>query len=153
MLSCPCHKESDFVLSTGHGDWCDHWKQCVWFVPGEGLSITKDEEVCLHAVHNDISVSYNIKSPRSRNKTRQYGFNGKDFKLLLPPERIAIYGDSEWRHTMFSAISTAVRIKISLTNPQKKQNKNFHILDMNGIPHSYREELIHYALLQMTVSS
>ncbi|KAH0974015.1 hypothetical protein GBA52_015914 [Prunus armeniaca] len=87
--------------NTSHGDWCDHWKQCVWFVPGEGMSITKDEEVCLHAVHTDISISYNLKNQASRNEIMQYGFKNGDFKLILPPERIAIYGDSEWRHTMF----------------------------------------------------
>lgn len=144
------------LLLIGHGDWCDHWKQCVWFVPGEGMYVKKDEEVCLHAVHTDISISYSIKSPVSRNKSMQYDLTGRDFKLILPPERIAIYGDSEWRHTMFKAISKAVRIETSLSHhlPKRKNKiKNFHIFDRNCILHRYREELIHYALLQMTVSS
>ncbi|CAL2259330.1 unnamed protein product [Prunus armeniaca] len=98
--------------NTSHGDWCDHWKQCVWFVPGEGMSITKDEEVCLHAVHTDISISYNLKNQASRNEIMQYGFKNGDFKLILPPERIAIYGDSEWRHTMFSAISNSLQGRV-----------------------------------------
>ncbi|XP_034217275.1 protein arginine N-methyltransferase 1.6 isoform X2 [Prunus dulcis] len=98
--------------NTSHGDWCDHWKQCVWFVPGEGMSITKDEEVCLHAVHTDISISYNLKKQASRNEIMQYGFKNGDFKLTLPPERIAIYGDSEWRHTMFSAISNSLQGRV-----------------------------------------
>ncbi|PQQ13701.1 protein arginine N-methyltransferase 1.6 [Prunus yedoensis var. nudiflora] len=98
--------------NTSHGDWCDHWKQCVWFVPGEGMSITKDEEVCLHAVHTDISISYNLKNQESRNEIMQYGFKNGDFKLILPPERIAIYGDSEWRHTMFSAISNSLQGRV-----------------------------------------
>ncbi|KAM5572882.1 hypothetical protein ABKV19_012770 [Rosa sericea] len=99
-------------VNISHGDWCDHWKQCVWFVPGEGMSVNKDEEVCLHAVHTDISISYTIKSPVSRNKRMQYDFTGRDFKLILPPERIAIYGDSEWRHTMFNAISNALQGRV-----------------------------------------
>ncbi|CAL9029404.1 unnamed protein product [Prunus brigantina] len=98
--------------NTSHGDWCDHWKQCVWFVPGEGMSITKDEEVCLHAVHTDISISYNLKNQASSNEIMQYGFKNGDFKLTLPPERIAIYGDSEWRHTMFSAISNSLQGRV-----------------------------------------
>lgn len=113
--SCSCNKEGGFNFLPGHGDWCDHWKQCVWFVPGEGMSITKDEELCLHAVHTDISILYNLKNQASRNEIMQCGFKNGDFKLILPPERIAIYGDSEWRHTMFSAISNSVRIKISLS--------------------------------------
>lgn len=118
----------------GHGDWCDHWKQCVWFVPGEGMSITKDEEVCLHAAHTETSISYNLKNQSPRNETLQYGLKNGEFKLTLPPERIAIYGDSEWRHSMFSAITKPVRFKhylfISLClsatvylRPQKKEDK------------------------------
>ncbi|XP_004299441.1 PREDICTED: protein arginine N-methyltransferase 1.6-like [Fragaria vesca subsp. vesca] len=99
-------------VNISHGDWCDHWKQCVWFVPGEGMYVKKDEAVCLHAVHTDISISYSIKSPVSRNKSMQYDLTGRDFKLILPPERIAIYGDSEWRHTMFKAISKAIQGRV-----------------------------------------
>ncbi|PRQ18184.1 putative methyltransferase [Rosa chinensis] len=99
-------------VNMSHGDWCDHWKQCVWFVPGGGMSVNKDEEVCLHAVHTDISISYNIKSPISRNKSMQYDLTSRDLKLILPPERIAIYGDSEWRHTMFNAISNALQGRV-----------------------------------------
>ncbi|BBH03129.1 protein arginine methyltransferase 7, partial [Prunus dulcis] len=48
----------------------------------------------------------------SRNEIMQYGFKNGDFKLTLPPERIAIYGDSEWRHTMFSAISNSLQGRV-----------------------------------------
>ncbi|XP_050375704.1 protein arginine N-methyltransferase 1.6 [Argentina anserina] len=98
--------------NISHGDWCDHWKQCVWFVPGEGMSVKKDKEVFLHAVHTDISISYNIKSPESRNTSMHYGVTGRDFRLILPPERIAIYGDSEWRQTMFDAISNVLQGRV-----------------------------------------
>ena len=54
----------------------------------------------------------------------QYELTGRDFKLILPPERIAIYGDSEWRHTMFKATSKAVRIETSLSHHQKEKTKS-----------------------------
>ncbi|KAM1800676.1 hypothetical protein ACFX11_032369 [Malus domestica] len=98
--------------NTNHGDWCDHWKQCVWFVPGEGMSIKKDEEVCLHAAHTETSISYNLKNQVPRNETLQYGLKNGEFKLTLPPERTAIYGDSEWRHSMFSAITKPLQGRV-----------------------------------------
>lgn len=75
------------------------------------MSITKDEEVCLHAAHTETSISYNLKNQVPRNETLQYGLKNGEFKLTLPPERIAIHGDSEWRHSMFSAITKPVRFK------------------------------------------
>ncbi|XP_031248481.1 protein arginine N-methyltransferase 1.6-like isoform X2 [Pistacia vera] len=53
-ISLPIHSST--------GDWCDHWKQCVWFVPGK--------------------------------------------------ERIAIYGDGEWRLSMFTAIRNALQRRV-----------------------------------------
>ncbi|GAV78546.1 hypothetical protein CFOL_v3_22012 [Cephalotus follicularis] len=98
--------------NAGLGDWCDHWKQCVWFVPKSGVSICKGEEVLLHAVHTDTSISYNLKTQVTRNEVRQCDFNAKDFHLILPPERIAIYGDSEWRLSMLTALSNALQRRL-----------------------------------------
>ncbi|XP_057978253.1 protein arginine N-methyltransferase 1.6 isoform X2 [Malania oleifera] len=90
------------------GDWCDHWKQCVWFFPGKGLFVSKDEEVHLHAVHNDTSISYDLNTQSSRTEIGQCDFNAGDFHLTLLPERVAIYGDSEWRFSIFTAIQNAL---------------------------------------------
>lgn len=98
-----------WIRSEGAGDWCDHWKQCVWFLPGEGLSVTEHEEVLLHAVHTDTSMSYELKAQVERPGVMQYNVNDWNLQLMLPPERIAIYGDSKWRLCMLTAIRNALQ--------------------------------------------
>lgn len=116
LVHATCNIQSWFDASTGARHWCDHWKQCVWFIPGKGVSISKDEEVHLHAVHTDTNISYNLKTRVPRAEVMQYGFNTVDSQLILSPERIAIYGESEWRNYMLKAISNAVRsLSLSLT--------------------------------------
>lgn len=70
--------------------------------------MSKNEEVHLHAVHNDTSISYNIKNRVLRTEAIPDGFKDGDFQLILPPERIAVYGDSQWRCSMLTAIRNAV---------------------------------------------
>ncbi|XP_022154833.1 protein arginine N-methyltransferase 1.6 isoform X2 [Momordica charantia] len=89
------------------GDWCDHWKQCVWFIPRNGASISKDEKVHLIASHNDTTFSYHLKTQIPRGEVLQHGINAENFKLIYPPERIAVYGDREWRLAMSLAITNA----------------------------------------------
>lgn len=96
-----------FDGSSGDEDWCDHWKQCVWFVPGQGIPIYKDQEVHLCAVHDETRISYNINT-HSRIDAMMYNFEGGDFQLELSPERIAIYGDGEWRSFMSTVIRNTV---------------------------------------------
>ncbi|XP_052209150.1 protein arginine N-methyltransferase 7 [Diospyros lotus] len=93
-------------------DWCDHWKQCVYFIPGKGLSVSKDEELHLHAYHNDISISYNLESQDLDTETPCDEF-ARDNQLILSPERVAIYGDNNWRCSMIEAVKKAVQGKIS----------------------------------------
>lgn len=100
------------AINTSAGHWCDHWKQCVWFVPGKGMSVSKDEEVHLHAVHTDTSILYNLKTQVPRTGVTQCGFNIGDSQLILSPERIAMYGDSKWRHSMFQAIRNVLQERV-----------------------------------------
>ncbi|XP_071705417.1 protein arginine N-methyltransferase 7 [Rutidosis leptorrhynchoides] len=88
-------------------DWCDHWKQCVWFSKGKGFSVSKNEEVCMDATHTDISISYEFKAHES------HEFNVQESHITLSPERIAIYGDNLWRVSMLKAISYALKGKES----------------------------------------
>lgn len=106
-----------FNDSLGDGYWCDHWKQCVWFIQGKGLSVIKDQEVYLQAVHSETSISYTLNTQGARKEILQFEFLPKDFQLILPPERIAIYGDSEWRLSMTKAVNKAVRFLSSLSLP------------------------------------
>lgn len=96
------------TFSTGAGDWCDHWKQCVWFIPGNGVSISEDEKVHLCASHNDTTFSYNLKAQIPGGKVLQHGVDADNFELILPPERIAVYGDREWRLAVLTAIKNVV---------------------------------------------
>ena len=68
------------------------------------MSVSKDEEVYLHAAHTETSILYNLKT----DVPRKSGFDTGDPQLILSPERIAIYGDREWRQSMFQALRNAV---------------------------------------------
>ncbi|KAH9610704.1 hypothetical protein KSS87_001495 [Heliosperma pusillum] len=92
---------------SGGGHWCDHWKQCVWFVPGKGLSVSKDEIVQLHAAHSDTSISYQLESLRQTNEGDCYSHR-KDIELTLSPEKIATYSDCNWRHSMITTLEHAL---------------------------------------------
>ncbi|GAB2274167.1 Protein arginine N-methyltransferase 7 [Dionaea muscipula] len=102
-----------WINEPGARNWCDHWKQCVWFVPGKGASVSKNTEVHLHATHCEISISYDLKTELSGLENGNYNYRDPHFQLVLPPERIAIYGDSNWRNCMRSAVQKAVHGKIS----------------------------------------
>ncbi|KAF3448338.1 hypothetical protein FNV43_RR09051 [Rhamnella rubrinervis] len=99
-------------VNTSAGDWCDHWKQCVWFVPGKGIPISKDEVIHLNAVHNDTSISYNLHAQIPRTEVTSDGFKGGNFQLMLSPERIGIYGNIEWRSAMLTAIRNALKGRV-----------------------------------------
>ena len=73
------------------------------------MPICKGEEVLLNASHTETSISYNLKPKIPRTEVTQDNLNTEDFQLILPPERIAIYGDGEWRLCMLTAIRNAVR--------------------------------------------
>lgn len=96
-------------------DWCDHWKQCVWFSKGKGLLVCKDEDVCMVAIHTDISVSYEFKaqSQRPSEEEDHHESSPQDSQITFSPERIAIYGDNLWRLSMFKAINYVLKEKDS----------------------------------------
>ncbi|XP_060972231.1 protein arginine N-methyltransferase 1.6 isoform X3 [Cannabis sativa] len=96
---------------TGDEGWCDHWKQCVWFVPGQGIPVSNDEEVHLQAVHDETSISYNLYK-QSQTEIKMHDIKGVDSLLLLSPERIAIYGNDVWRRIMLTAIRNALKGRI-----------------------------------------
>ncbi|GAU24492.1 hypothetical protein TSUD_156040 [Trifolium subterraneum] len=100
--------KSPTITSEGPVDWCDHWKQCVWFIPGSGISIFKGGEINLHAIHDDISISYNLNTRVSTTEVSHDGTIG-DFQLSLPPERAAIYGDEGWRLSMLKAVKSVLQ--------------------------------------------
>ncbi|XP_057829432.2 protein arginine N-methyltransferase 1.6 isoform X3 [Cryptomeria japonica] len=82
--------------------WCNHWKQCVWFIPGSGLSVSTDEEITVQAVHDAVSIQYCVKRnvPGSEECCRQ--MNSADLNLFVKPERIALLGDKDWRSAMLA---------------------------------------------------
>ncbi|XP_065857883.1 protein arginine N-methyltransferase 1.6 [Euphorbia lathyris] len=100
----------DLPTNMGTGTWCDHWKQCVWFLPGEGVIVGKGERLPLHAAHTDTSVFYTLAMEHT--EMRQNKFTANDFHLTLPPERIATYGDSKWRSSMLTALTNAFQGRV-----------------------------------------
>ncbi|VVA93411.1 unnamed protein product [Arabis nemorensis] len=100
----------DSNSEIGLRDWCDHWKQCVWFTPGAGVSISKGEKVHLHAAHTCTNILYNLKKAQSLTSENSPLSTG-DLQLTLPPERVAIYGDSIYRQSMIDATRKALQGK------------------------------------------
>lgn len=98
------HLEMEF---PGGRNWCDHWKQCVWFVPGMGLSVSKDEDIHLDAIHSDISISYALRVESQKCKNDQSTCSN-EVLLTLSPERIATYADKNWRHCVRVALQNAL---------------------------------------------
>ncbi|XP_039134647.1 protein arginine N-methyltransferase 7 isoform X1 [Dioscorea cayenensis subsp. rotundata] len=90
---------------SGQRDWYDHWRQCVWFIPRGGISVCKDEHVLLQAFHDDTSVSYSLKVD---GQTNFNPYKAEDFNLMLLPERIATYGNKEWRMAVLTAVKSAL---------------------------------------------
>ncbi|PKA60675.1 Protein arginine N-methyltransferase 7 [Apostasia shenzhenica] len=89
----------------GVDNWCDHWRQCVWFFPGRGTHVSMGSEVLFKAVHNDAHVSYSLKLDKG---TDSIVLNSGSC-LLLSPERIAIYGDKDIRSAVMTAIKNALQ--------------------------------------------
>ncbi|CAH1424268.1 unnamed protein product [Lactuca virosa] len=110
--------EGEIFYSTapkwiGTRNWCDHWKQCVWFTKGKGLSVCKDTDLCMEATHTETNISYGFKAQRSYVDDEDE-FRSQDSHIItLSPERIAIYGDSYWRLSMLKAINHALEEKES----------------------------------------
>ncbi|KAI3470120.1 hypothetical protein Pfo_026783 [Paulownia fortunei] len=111
-IRCPCdvnELNSSFLCS---GSWCDHWKQSVWFTPSSGLPVFKDEEVQLHAVHTETSISYQFNTSHDKKEVAHLDLCTQDCQIVLSSQRIALYGDSGWRCLMLNAIEKALRQRV-----------------------------------------
>ncbi|KAG0447751.1 hypothetical protein HPP92_028199 [Vanilla planifolia] len=96
----------NWIVTSGNEDhWCDHWKQCVWFIPGKGISVSRNANILLKAVHDDSHVSYSLRADKEACHNL---FNFDECHLFLPPERIALYGTKEVRSAWLTAIKNAV---------------------------------------------
>ncbi|KAK4483604.1 hypothetical protein RD792_010803 [Penstemon davidsonii] len=111
-ISCPDVNELKSPSSIS-GNWCDHWKQSVWLSPSSGFSVSKDEDVRLHAVHTETSISYELKTSQPKKEVDHFDLCTRDFQILLSPERNALYGDSGWRCLMLNAIKNTLRQNVS----------------------------------------
>ncbi|KAM7494081.1 hypothetical protein LguiB_028690 [Lonicera macranthoides] len=110
-ISCPSKINDPQLSFSSAKDWCDHWKQCVWFIPGKGLSMCKDEKVYLKAIHTETSISYEFKTQPQITEIKNH--DSCDSQLFVAPERVAIYGDNNWRCSWFKVIKNALQGKIS----------------------------------------
>ncbi|CAM9002430.1 unnamed protein product [Rhodiola kirilowii] len=80
---------------------------------GKGLSLSQEEEIRLHARHNETAISYNLTKACSREGMSKHITYDASSALLLSPERIAIYGDSEWRFSLLTAAQKILQGKDS----------------------------------------
>lgn len=110
-ISCPSSMEGFNSSISWSQNWCDHWKQCVWFIPKKGLSLLKDEEVSLLAVHTDTSISYEMKTLSQNLELGQSELSAQKYQITLLPEKIALYSDVNWRCSMLKAIKNAMKQK------------------------------------------
>ncbi|TMW92413.1 hypothetical protein EJD97_013090 [Solanum chilense] len=110
-ISCPSSVEGFNSSISWSQNWCDHWKQCVWFIPKKGLSLLKDEEVSLLAVHTDTSISYEMKTLSQNLELEQSELSAQKYQITLLPEKIALYSDVNWRCLMLKAIKNAMKQK------------------------------------------
>ncbi|WOG90343.1 hypothetical protein DCAR_0209586 [Daucus carota subsp. sativus] len=112
-ISCPSDMNGSLV--PGAREWCDHWKQCVWFTPEKGLRVCTDEAVQLRAIHTDTSISYDFGTQSCLKEVgyQQCAARIQKSQIALPPERMAIYGDNSWRCSFIKVLSNALRKKIS----------------------------------------
>jgi len=76
------------------------------------VSISKGEKVHLHAAHTCTNILYNLKKTRSLTHELTHSpLSTGDLHLTFPPERVAIYGDSIYRQSLFEATRKAVGSK------------------------------------------
>ncbi|KZV45337.1 protein arginine N-methyltransferase 1.6 [Dorcoceras hygrometricum] len=111
-IDCPVTKviESAFI---GSENWCDHWKQNVWFAPSTDISVLRDTNVKLHAVHTETHVAYKFMTSPQMKYVEHHDFDAQDSQVLLSPERYALYGDNNWRCLMLNAIKRALQHRVS----------------------------------------
>ncbi|XP_024378297.1 protein arginine N-methyltransferase 7 [Physcomitrium patens] len=101
-------------------EWCEHWKQMVWILPGKGLMLYSGNEVVVTASHDAVSVSYNVTDPVGSYMHKDVV--PKDnvdcpvlFEASMSPDRIGILGHEPWRRSVKSAVEIALRcLKTSL---------------------------------------
>ncbi|URE19675.1 Protein arginine N-methyltransferase [Musa troglodytarum] len=92
----------------GNENWCDHWKQCVWFISGAGLPVLKDKLVLFKAAYDEIKISYHLKCD---DQTCCNNFNFGNCLLELSPERVAVYGDKDWRSGFINAMRNTLNVR------------------------------------------
>ena len=125
-----------FICFVGAREWCDHWKQCVWFTPEKGLRVCTDEAVQLRAIHTDTSISYDFGTQSCLKEVgyQQCAARIQKSQIALPPERMAIYGDNSWRCSFIKVLSNAVSSLTSQKNKKKVLNwRTYSGVQMNNM--------------------
>ncbi|KAL0312911.1 UNVERIFIED_CONTAM: protein arginine N-methyltransferase 1.6 [Sesamum radiatum] len=115
-IHCPSDLKELNSSFPSSGNWCDHWKQSVWFTSSSGLHVFKDEEVQLYAVHTETSISYQFETSQNKKSVTRRDFCIRDCQIVLPPERIALYGDNYWRCLMLNAIGKALLFDLNFSS-------------------------------------
>ena len=98
------------MYASAGRSWHDHWKQCVWFVSGRGLDVTKETGLIVSASHDPISFVYdNISYTKaSKNPSSLETINHDFWNWIMKPARVGQLGSSKWRRAVMSAMKSVV---------------------------------------------
>lgn len=99
-------------------EWCEHWKQVVWFLPRKGLLVSSGEEVVVSASHDAVSVSYSVMNSEGsgmlKDETPKHVSDCPVlFEASMTPDRIGVLGHEPWREGVRTAAETALRCQKS----------------------------------------
>ncbi|KAJ7521637.1 hypothetical protein O6H91_19G062300 [Diphasiastrum complanatum] len=90
--------------------WCDHWKQCVWFIPEKGVQVQPGETLDVFAIRDEISVKYKInKGQEGACESPQELKLSQENCSVLKPERIGMLGDQTRRHVIMAGVKSALQ--------------------------------------------
>ncbi|KAG6552486.1 hypothetical protein Mapa_005906 [Marchantia paleacea] len=92
--------------------WRDHWRQCVWYFPGDNVKVFVGQSQIIEAIHDEINVKYKLRSSGEREGQGAVD-ESTSHASVLRPERISLLGSQKYRRVLKEAVVEAVRQKSS----------------------------------------
>ncbi len=92
--------------------WCEHWRQFVFPLPGNGIQVSAGETVRVTSIHDAISVHYMVVGNAHIDEEAA---TSSMKSASSPPmyDRIGALGDQSWHSIIRAAVDKAVRISTS----------------------------------------
>jgi hypothetical protein len=95
--------------------WCEHWRQFVFTLPGNGIQVSAGETVKVTSIHDAISVHYMVVGNAHIDEEAA---TSSMKSSSSPPmyDRIGALGDQSWHSIIRAAVDKAVRISTSCSS-------------------------------------